>query len=46
MEINEVFDQESYIQLYEVQFCSCDKSLYYIYFDNEDAVVAGTCAQS
>ena len=30
----------------QVDFCSCDKSLYYIYFDNEDAVVAGTCAQA
>lgn len=28
----------------QVNFCSCDKSLYYIYFDGEDAVVGGTCA--
>lgn len=27
----------------QVDFCSCTKALYYIYFDNEDVVVAGTC---
>lgn len=27
----------------QVNYCSCDKSLYYIYFDNDDVVVSGTC---
>lgn len=28
----------------QVDYCSCDKSLYYIYFDNTDVVVTGACA--
>lgn len=27
----------------QVDFCGCDKSLYFIYFDNDDVVVSGTC---
>ena len=30
----------------QIDFCSCQKALYYIYFDNEDAVVLGDCAQA
>lgn len=28
----------------QVDFCSCEKALYFIYFDNEDVVVTGSCA--
>lgn len=27
----------------QVDFCGCEKALYFIYFDNEDVVVSGTC---
>lgn len=28
----------------QVDFCSCDKALYYIYFDNTDVVITGACS--
>ena len=27
----------------QVDFCGCEKALYFIYFDNENVVVSGTC---
>lgn len=27
----------------QISFCGCEKALYFIYFDNEDVVVAGAC---
>lgn len=27
----------------QVDFCGCEKALYFIYFDNDDVVVSGTC---
>lgn len=28
----------------QIDFCGCEKALYYIYFDNDDVLVQGTCA--